>query len=74
MIKRSSEIPTLSDGTPSTLANYRKIAAVLGGDPNPATDFLDKKAAESPGGANEVVVAAESQMLFLIVTMITRAK
>jgi hypothetical protein len=66
------KVPTLSDGTPSTLGGYRAIAAALGGDPNKATEFLDKKAAESPNGLNEVVVAAESQMLLLIVSLITK--
>ncbi len=67
-----NKIPVLSDGTPSTLAGYRRIAAALGGDPNPATVFLDKKSKESPNGADEIVVAAESQMMLLIMRMITK--
>ncbi len=55
---------TLSDGSPSTLATYRKWAALLFGDK--AVAFIDQKIAESPNGENEEVVADEGQMLQLL--------
>ena len=60
----SNEVRKLSDGSPSTLATYRKWAALLFGDK--AVSFIDQKIAESPNGANEEVVADESQMLHLL--------
>ena len=59
-----NEVPTLSDGSPSTLATYRKWANLLFGDK--AVAFIDQKIAESPNGENEVVIAHESQMLILL--------
>ena len=64
--------PVLSDGTLSTLGNWRKIAAVIGGDPNPATEWLDEKIAS--GDENEPVIADERQMLYVIATLITKDK
>ena len=66
----AKNIPILSDGTPSTLGNWRKIAVFLGGDSNPATKFLDEKIAKQ--GEDEPVVADESQMLNLVVSMISK--
>ncbi len=65
----SKSAPILSDGTPSTLGNWRAFAVILGGrDPNPATKFLDKKIAQQ--GADEPVIAPESQMMFLITSLL----
>ena len=62
---------TISTGEPSTLETYREIAWVLSGDEeSEAVKFFDKKIAESPNGAQEVVVADERQMLYLIVSML----
>ena len=62
---------TISTGEPSTLETYREIAWVLSGDEeSEAVKFFDKKIAESPNVAQEVVVADERQMLYLIVSML----
>jgi hypothetical protein len=50
-------------GVEVTLKDYRKIAVLL--FPN-AVDFLDKKIAEAQQGEDEEVLAAESQMLYLL--------
>jgi hypothetical protein len=62
----------LSTDEPSTLETYRKIAMILGGEDSEAVRFFDKKIAESPNGPAEEVLADESQMVVLIVSMITR--
>ncbi len=46
-----------------TLKDYRELAVLL--FPN-AVSFLDDKIADSPNGENEEVIAAESQMLFIL--------
>ena len=63
---------TISTGEPSTLETYRKIAVALSNEDSEAVQFLDKKIAASPNGPAEVVAAAESQMMYLILSMITR--
>ena len=52
-----------SDGSNATLGTLRKIAVLFG---NEAIAFVDKKIAESPNGANEEVLADESQILLLL--------
>ena len=59
----------LSTGQDSTLGNYRKITVAIFGEDNPAVKFLDEKIAESPNGENEEVIAAESQMVGLLIGM-----
>jgi hypothetical protein len=56
----------LSTGEPSTLGTYRKIAVALTGEDSKAVKYFDKKIAESPHGADEEVIAAESQVIHLI--------
>ena len=62
-------VPIISTGEPSTLKTYRKIALALSGDVNsPAVKFFDKKIAEQ--GEDEIVIASESQVLYLIASML----
>lgn len=66
------ENKTISTGEPSTLKTYRKIAVIMGGENTKATQFIDDKISESPKGENEVVIADESQMLFLLVQLLSQ--
>lgn len=50
-----------------TLGDYRAMAKLLFGEDSEATKFLEKKIAEQ--GANEEVVAHESQMMILLGTL-----
>lgn len=59
----------LSTGDDSTLGNYRKLAVLFFGEGNKAVKYLDEKIAESPDGADEEVIADESQMVYLLGTM-----
>lgn len=61
---------TLSTGEPSTLETYRAMAMVLGGENSKAVRFFDEKIAQSPNGPAEEVIAAESQVVHLILSMI----
>ena len=54
----------LSDGSPSTLASYRKMAAALFGESSKAVEFLDTKIKEQ--GENEEVVANEQAVLAML--------
>ncbi len=54
----------LNDGSDSTLGNYRIIATALFGPESGAIRFLDNRIAEQ--GANQPVIADESQMLLLL--------
>lgn len=60
----------LSTGDDSTLGNYRKLCTTFFGKESKAVEFFDKKIKESPKGENEEVIADESQMLFMIGSMI----
>jgi len=60
----------LSTGDDSTLGNYRKLSAAFFGEDSDAVKFLDKKILESPNGEKEFVVAPESQMMYLLSTMV----
>lgn len=64
------EIPSISTGEPSTLGTYRKIALALSGndETSKAVQFFDKKIAEQGEGME--VIQAESQVLYLIGSMI----
>jgi hypothetical protein len=56
----------LSTGDDATLGNYRKIMVAMFGEQNKAVKFLDDKIEDSPNGINEEVIAAESQMIHLL--------
>ncbi len=59
----------LSTGQDSTLGEYRKLAVAFLGEDSEAVKFLDEKIAESSNGEKEEVIAAESQMLYLLFNM-----
>jgi len=63
----------ISTGEPSTLKTYRKIALALssGNEQFAAVKFFDDKIKSSPHGENERVLAAESQVMYLIISLIT---
>ena len=56
----------LSTGDPSTLGTYKKIAVLFG---DKAVKFIQDKIDESPNGEDEEVIAAESQVMFLLSSM-----
>lgn len=60
----------LSTGQPSTLGNYRDLSAAFFGENSKPVQFFDDKIKDSPNGRNEEVIVDESQMMFLIGTMI----
>lgn len=63
----------ISTGEDSTLKTYRNIAYILSGfEESEATRFFDKKIAEAPNGENEEVIADETQMMYLIISMATK--
>ncbi|KKN04842.1 hypothetical protein LCGC14_1093370 [marine sediment metagenome] len=57
----------LSTGDSSTLGTYKKLASVFG---DKAVKFIQKKIDESPNGENEEVIAPESQMIQIFVSML----
>lgn len=57
---------TLSTGQPSTLGSYLKLCEVFFGDDSVQYQFIRDKIAVSPSGADEEVVAEESQMMYLL--------
>jgi len=59
----------LSTGQDSTLGEYRKLTVALLGEDSSAVKFLDKQIADSPGGKGEEVIAAESQMMYLLMNI-----
>lgn len=59
----------LSTGDDSTLGNYRKLLAPVLGEKSKAIEYLDRKIAESPWGADEKVFASERQMLDLLLNL-----
>jgi hypothetical protein len=63
---------TISTGEPSNLRTYRAMALALSGDENSrVVKFFDEKIANCPHGADEEVIAHETQVLYLIMSMIT---
>ena len=60
---------TLSTGEISTLGNYRKLAAALFGADSTATKLMDKQIADAPNHENEEVMADESQIVHLLLTI-----
>ncbi len=64
----------ISTGEISNLKTYREIAYAMGGGESNATIFFDEKIKVSKNGENEIVIADESQTLFLILTLVQKAK
>lgn len=56
----------LSTGQDSTLGSYLKLCLAFFGEDSPQVRFIMNKIATSPSGANEEVVAEESQMMYLL--------
>ena len=57
---------------PQTLGDYRDLCAVIAGEDSAAVKFFDDKIATQ--GRNEKVIAPESQMMFLIASLIEKGK
>lgn len=56
----------LSTGDPSTLRTYKMYAQLFG---DKAVTFIQNQIDEAPEGEDEIVLAAESQMLILLASM-----
>ena len=56
----------LSTGDDSTLGNYKKLAGFFG---DKAVAFIQDRIDKSPKGENEEVIADESQMIFLLASL-----
>jgi hypothetical protein len=65
----STHVPVLSTGEPSTLGNYRKLAAAFFGEDGAAVRFIDEHIAADPDGEEGVVVADERQMVYLLLEL-----
>ena len=63
----NKKMRTISTGQPSNLRTYLDIANLFGPK---AKAFIQKKIDNSPHGADEEVIAHESQMLILLSSMI----
>jgi hypothetical protein len=59
----------LSIGMPSTLGSYLKLCNIFFGEDSVQARFINQKIASSPNGADEEVVAEESQMMYLLVNL-----
>lgn len=59
----------LSTGQDSTLGNYRKLTVAFFGEGSPAVAFLDEKITSDPNGENAEVLAEESQMVYLLMSL-----
>ncbi len=57
---------TLSTGMPSTLGSYLKLCNIFFGEESVQTKFILEKIASNPNGADEEVIAEESQMMYLL--------
>ena len=60
---------TLSTGQPSTLGSYLALCNAFFGPESVQAKFIRKKIAGTPNGADEEVVAEESQMMYLLVNL-----
>lgn len=60
---------TLSTGQPSTLGSYLKLCEVFFGEDSVQARFIRDKITSNPNGADEEVVAEESQMMYLLVNL-----
>jgi hypothetical protein len=56
----------LSIGLPSTLGSYLQLCNIFFGEESVQVRFINQKIAASPNGADEEVVAEESQMMYLL--------
>lgn len=63
----------LSTGADSTLREWITLSQTMFGPDSEPVRFLEKKAAESPNGHDEEVIADERQLLALLVDMHQKA-
>jgi hypothetical protein len=56
----------LSTGDLPTLGNYRLMCVAAFGEDSRAVAYLDRKIASEPGGAEELVLADETQMVWML--------
>jgi hypothetical protein len=56
----------MSKAVKDTLGYHRDMAAAVFGEDSKAVVFMDKKIKESPRGRDEPVIAAESQIVYLL--------
>ncbi len=56
----------LSIGMPSTLGSYQKLCNIFFGEDSAQAKFINEKIATNPNGADEEVIAEESQMMYLL--------
>lgn len=59
----------LSIGLDSTLGNYRDLCCSFFGEKSLQTVFIDEKIKDARDGRDEEVIADESQMMFLLVSL-----
>lgn len=62
------DTPLLSTGQPSTLGSYYDLCLAFFGRDSKPTEFFAEKIAEQ--GRDEVVIQPESQMMFLVGSML----
>jgi hypothetical protein len=60
---------TLSTGQPSTLGSYKKLCGIFFGEDSAQYEFIEAKIIQSPNGEDEEVIADESQMMYLLVSL-----
>lgn len=60
---------TLSTGQPSTLGSYLDLCDIFFGLDSKQSKFLMEKIKETPNGKDEEVIAAESQMMYLLMNL-----
>lgn len=63
---RLSKMKLLSTGAPSTWGEYRKLSVIFFGENSKEVRFVDKEIARAPNGADEEVIADETQVIYLI--------
>jgi hypothetical protein len=64
---------TISTGELSNLKTYRNIALILSGsEKSDVVKFFDNKIQESPNGESEEVIADETQVMYLIMSMVCK--
>lgn len=59
----------LSIGLDSNLGAYLKLCNIFFGEESVQSRFVSRQIAKSPNGADEEVIADESQMMFLLVNL-----
>ena len=59
----------LSTGQDSTLGSYLQLCILIFGKDSPQARFIMDKIATNPRGADEEVIAEESQMMYLLVNL-----